>query len=91
MNEADFAAKLQKMNDDFERLMQERHEMGAKKYGPVKFMEVDSLEEATEELVDFANYIRYTYIKVRLLQEYLGGVVHEPEPLGKESYKKGGL
>lgn len=58
----------QRLSEEFDRMCQERHLMGAKKYGPVKFLRVDSLEEAAEEVVDLANYARYTFIKLRLLQ-----------------------
>jgi hypothetical protein len=85
-------------NEEFSRLAQQRHDMGAEKYGPVKFMEVDSLNEAAEELVDFANYARYTFIKIRLLQAYLAeqsstlpeGFDDKVEGLlGRDSFKKG--
>lgn len=55
----------------FTRERLERHEMGAVKYGPVKYFEVDSLEEAIQEILDMANYAEYTYIKLRLLQAQL--------------------
>lgn len=45
--------------------------MGAEKYGPVKFMEIDSVEMAIEELADLANYVLYTYVKLRMLQDAL--------------------
>jgi hypothetical protein len=58
---------IQHLSDMFDAECQARHEMGAEKYGPVKFMTVNSIEEAMAEIVDLANYARYTYIKLALL------------------------
>jgi hypothetical protein len=44
-------------------------EMGAEKYGPVKFLSVDTFEEAMQELLDLNNYSRMLYIKLYLLRE----------------------
>jgi hypothetical protein len=90
----DFAKLIEALNTEFNVATQVRHDMGSEKYGPVKFMEVDSLQEAYEELVDFANYARYTAIKVRLLQQYLAeqevpGIDKVEGLLGKDSFKKG--
>lgn len=62
---------IQRFADEFTELCQERHRRGAEKYGPTKFLDVDTLEEAVFELADLANYARYTFIKVRALQEEL--------------------
>jgi len=48
---------------------------GAEKYGPAKFLEVDTLQEAMDEVLDLANYARMTYIKLFLLQESLKKIV----------------
>jgi hypothetical protein len=54
---------------EFDEATMARHRMGAEKYGPGKFLTVDTLQEALDEVVDLANYARYTYIRLRLLQE----------------------
>jgi hypothetical protein len=46
----------------------ERMEKGEEKYGPFKFFEVDTVEEAMLEALDLANYARFIYIKLFLLQ-----------------------
>jgi hypothetical protein len=69
---AEFIASISREFDD--RTMQ-RHEMGGQKYGPGKFLVVDTLEEALDEILDLANYARYTFIKLRLLQERLKDMV----------------
>lgn len=74
VNFAEFIADLSREFDD--RTM-ERHAMGAEKYGPGKFLMVDTLEEALNEVLDLGNYSRYTFIKLRLLQEQLKSMVPE--------------
>ncbi|HVI77496.1 MAG TPA: hypothetical protein VM715_04920 [Candidatus Acidoferrum sp.] len=49
----------------------ERHMEGGEKYGQLKFLGVDTLQEALEEVLDLINYARYTAVKIKLLQEYL--------------------
>jgi|SRR5690349_7536687 len=65
------AQAVQDWSDEFDERCRERHELGAAKYGPTKFILVDTLEEAIQEVVDLANYARYTYIKLRATQTYL--------------------
>lgn len=86
---------LQKMvadfSEEFDIRCMDRHEMGAEKYGPVNFLAVDTVEMALEELLDLANYARYTFVKLRLLQEYIASKVADEEAeeitLGKEAVK----
>ena len=58
---------LQKLADEYDTECQRRHDMGAEKYGPVRFLEVNSLQEAMNEIVDLANYARYTWMKFALM------------------------
>jgi hypothetical protein len=44
-------------------------DLGEQKYGPIKFLSVDTLEEAMQEVLDLANYARMTYIKLYILQQ----------------------
>lgn len=60
---------LEKYSREFDDLVSSRHNMGAEKYGPGKFLNVDTMQEALYELADMANYARYTFIKVRALQD----------------------
>lgn len=62
---------LQTLSDEFSDLTEERHQMGAEQYGPTKFLTVDTVRMAAEELVDLANYARYMYIKLRIMEESL--------------------
>jgi DNA-directed RNA polymerase subunit F len=70
---------MQEASDDFDNRIRERHERGAQKYGPFKFLEANTLEEAMEELLDLANYARYTYIKLALLNQKLDERIGDKE------------
>ena len=76
----------------FFQMMQSRHEMGESKYGPIRFMEVNTLEEAMEEVVDLANYAMYTFMKLYVLNVQLQKVVptEGAEPLGVQAFMKSG-
>lgn len=65
--------RIQELSYEFDDLCQARHDMGSVKYGGDTWLTIDTLEHALAEIVDMGNYIRYTYIKLRLLQEHLGG------------------
>jgi len=78
---------LDAANLAFENMVQDRHDMGAEKYGPVKFLELDSIQMALEEVADLANYARYTFIKLWLLQYQLVFPEQKPDPLGKDAVR----
>jgi len=69
-------------------MMQQRHMDGEAKYGRVKFMEVNTLEEALEELADLGNYAMYTFMKVWVLNRQLAAVTEAPDEttLGVQSF-----
>lgn len=60
---------LEKYNAEFDDMVLDRHQMGSEKYGPGKFLTVDTMQEALFELADLSNYARYTFIRIRLLQD----------------------
>ena len=74
---------IEKASAEYERRLQERHSTGAEKYGPLAFFEKNTIEEAMEEVLDCSNYLRYTYIKLYLiniqLDAELGGSSESPE------------
>lgn len=75
MTKEELLELLDVYSKEFDNLCAERHEMGAEKYGPGKFLTADTLQEALEEIVDLANYARYTFIKIRALQDRLPEIV----------------
>jgi hypothetical protein len=79
MQEA-LADAFREADESFIRRTQERLDLGDKKYGPLHFLEVDTLEEAIDEVLDLANYARFTYIKLYLLQQASKRIMEE-EPL----------
>lgn len=89
-SEADLTAEyIAALSTEFDTMCQQRHDMGAKKYGPVKFLEVNSLEMAAEEVIDLANYARYTYIKIRMLVDTLADLTSNSNTsvLGKDGFR----
>lgn len=62
---------LQKFSDEFDQLMSSRHETGAEEYGPLAFLENNMFAYVYEELADASNYLRYQFIKLRVLEEKL--------------------
>jgi len=88
---------LNGLSNEFDQRCFERHEMGQKKYGPNTFLNVDSIEMAIEELIDLENYVRYTFIKLRMLQAQLPTVLADGstarpiqgnEMMGKDALKR---
>ncbi len=60
---------LEVLNLEFFELCQQRHDAGADEYGPLNFLDVDLPTFIYEEIADIANYARFLYIRVRLLEE----------------------
>jgi hypothetical protein len=60
---------INQYSQDFDRLTQERHNEGEKKYGAGTWLTIDTLQHAMDEVLDLANYARFTYIKLRMLQD----------------------
>jgi hypothetical protein len=59
---------IQEYSNEFDQMTQDRHSAGEEVYGPLKFLGVDTIQEALEEIVDLSNYARYTFIKLKILQ-----------------------
>lgn len=68
---AELLETIQNASAEFDKMCTERHERGAQKYGELGFLENDTLTMAIEEVIDLANYARYTYIRIRLIQQRL--------------------
>lgn len=62
---------LQRFSNEFDVLCQMQNDKGAAEYGQITFLKIPLIRYAAEELADFANYSRFLYIKLRLLEEYL--------------------
>lgn len=71
--EKKFAEMLEQFSLEYEAMCHQRHEDGALKYGPAKFLTTNTFEEMLFEIADLGNYARYTFIKVRLAMETLAG------------------
>ncbi len=60
---------LEALNLEFFELCEQRHNAGADEYGPLNFLNVNLPEFIYEEMADIANYARFLFIRVRLLEE----------------------
>ena len=83
---------IQGYSDELDKRCHERFLMGERKYGPGTWMKLDTLEMAIEELIDLMNYGRFTYIRLRCMQEMLktDNSTAQPLPgmemLGKDAF-----
>jgi hypothetical protein len=64
----DPTALINQLSVEFDNRSLERHEFGQDKYGKFSFLEKDMFEEAIFECLDTSNYMRYQFIKLRMLQ-----------------------
>lgn len=92
--------KINELSREFDQRCFNKHQLGEEKYGPGTWLGVDTLEHALDEMVDMANYIRMTYIKIRMLQEGIARIQTErqtaapiagKEMIGKETLLQGGI
>jgi hypothetical protein len=61
-------AVLNLLGQEFDEFCQARHNQGAKEYGPTAFLGNSMFKMIAEEMADIANYCRYEYIKLRLME-----------------------
>lgn len=92
---SDLAAKINQFSAEFDERCFAKHEMGEEKYGPGTWLGIDTIEHALDEIVDMGNYVRMSYIKLRLLQERIvafqaDGSTALPAP-GKEMLGKAAI
>lgn len=59
---------LNGLADEFREFCQARHDVGAKEYGPTKFLSNNMFRMIAEEMADISNYCMYEYIKLRLME-----------------------
>jgi len=80
---------VERYSQEFDRMCQERHTLGSLKYGEGKFLQVNTLEEAMQEIIDLSNYARYTFIRLMLMNDYLDKKFGEDEihDLGPAAFK----
>jgi hypothetical protein len=87
--------RINSYSAEFDQKTQERHDEGEKKYGAGSWLGIDTLQHAMDEILDLANYARFSYIKLRMLQDKIGefqadaSIKHEQSdymgPLGKNA------
>ncbi len=60
---------IERHSQEFDLLTQSRHEEGSKEYGDLGFLDNEMFGMIYEELADACNYLRYQFIKLRLVEE----------------------
>lgn len=70
-------AHMQELSELFDQLSHIRHQGGQQEYGVTTFLYNDVIRMMCEELADTANYARYQFIKLMLLQENLTAMLEE--------------
>lgn len=90
MAEMDITDVIREASELFDKLAQERHEKGQEEYGKLTFLGNDVIPMMMEELADTANYARYQFIKLHILQAMLLAQI-EGEPSNKPGVEQLGL
>ena len=67
-SEKNDAEVINDLAHEFDNFCQARHNAGAAEYGETGFLKNNMFRMIAEELADGANYMRYLYIKIRLLE-----------------------
>jgi hypothetical protein len=68
---------VQKYNESFDILCQERHDAGQKEYGVFTFLGNDVVRMMAEELADTSNYCRMQFIKLMMLNDLVAAELSE--------------
>lgn len=77
LDASEFKELLTTADRSFVTRSAERMQLGEEKYGPFKFLEADTLEEAMQEVIDLGNYARMTYIRLYLLQAHIARLAEQ--------------
>lgn len=85
---------MNELSAEFDSLCVKRHVEGQKKYGTFSFLGKDMMEEAIAELIDGSNYLRYQFIKLRMIQMMLAkdpsiAALGDEVTLGAQSFRQG--
>lgn len=65
-------ASVHEADTMFDMMCKQRYEDGVPKYGEYTFLDAPTLSMALEEIVDLANYARFSFIKIYLLMQNIG-------------------
>jgi hypothetical protein len=81
---------IEQLSREFDEWCQQRHNKGQEEYGTFTFLGADTVEMMLEELADAANYARYHFIKLRLLQMRLAEELDEESTEAAEAFRRAG-
>lgn len=77
---------IQQASNDLDEACLHRHQVGQEKYGELTFFDKDTLAMAMEEIADMMNYMRYTWIKLWLMQRAITKKVQEHPAASKDGW-----
>jgi hypothetical protein len=66
---------LARFSAEYDERCRLKKELGEEKYGTGTWLGIDTLEHAMDEIVDLGNYARFTFIKLRFLQEKIHTII----------------
>jgi len=82
---ADLARLVEEANHHLDREMIRKEQVGAEKYGELAFLGNATVEMAMDEIVDWMNYMRFTYIKLFIMNKMLKRM-NEQRPPTQEGF-----
>src|SRR5260370_482448 len=62
---------IRQADELFDKACAEKYQVGKQNYGAFAFIENPTLQMAMDEIVDLANYARFTFIKLALLKHQI--------------------
>jgi hypothetical protein len=68
---------VQQASNDLDEACIQRHIKGQEKYGTFTYFDNDTIAMAMEEIADMMNYMRYTWIKLWLMQRAIAKKAQE--------------
>jgi hypothetical protein len=89
----EIADLINQLSAEYDQRCMEKHALGEEKYGAGTWLKVDTIEHALDEIVDMGNYVRMSYIKLRMLQMRVAEVIQEGTGVtaqAKEDFISGG-
>ena len=85
-DEWELTGLIQAASNDLDEACLQRHLRGQDKYGEFTFLDNDTVEMAMEEIADMMNYMRYSWIKLWLLQRSIHKIVEKHPAADSEGF-----
>jgi hypothetical protein len=80
---------MEEANRAFEERCRSRHSTGQREYGVATFLAAPTIDMAMEEAADLSNYMRYTFIKLYILQRVTAHLTKETDEMAARTDSHG--